>query len=390
MDFDARSTIQVTTFPGLSDIVAAEIDRLGMKVVAAHKSGVETAGTLADCQRLCLHLRTALNVLYLLKDFEATSPDELYKRVREIPWEDIVSPAETLSVVSRVDTPSVDNTMFASLRVKDAIVDRITEAAGARPDSGKERTGVVVQLHWRESRAWVFLNASGTKLSDRGYRKMPHKAPLREVLAAGILQTALYCGERPLVLPMCGSGTLAIEAALLALGRAPGLLRSDYGFTHVLGFERERWTKMRDAARRAGARKLSAPIIATDVDGEAVFAARRNAATAGVDHLIDFAVSDFAETDVPEGGGIVIVNPEYGRRMGQIKKLEATYARLGDFFKERCVGYTCYIFTGNMELAKKVGLRASRRFPFQNGKIECRLLKYDIYAGSRQEDRKKR
>lgn len=383
MDFTRESVIQVTTFPGLTECLADEVEGLGFSVADTHKTGLSTAGSLRDCEVLNLRLHTALSVLWELAAFEAETADELYRAVFDLPWEDIVSPTEYLSVVSRVDTPAIDNTMFANQRTKDAVVDRIASRLGSRPDAGSAREGVVLNLHWHGRRAWLLLNTSGAKLSDRGYRRMPHKAPLREVLAAGIVMTTGYDGSRPLVLPMCGSGTLAVEAALLGLGRAPGLLRSNYGFMHLNGFDAERWNALRTEARAAGAKRLPAPIIATDIDRAAVAAARKNAQTAGVDHLIDFGVCDFAETPVPPGGGIVIVNPQYGRRLGEIRQLEKTYGRLGDFFKQKCAGYTAYIFTGNLELAKKVGLRASRRIPFWNATIECRLLKYDIYEGSR-------
>jgi len=207
---------------------------------------------------------------------------------------------------------------------------------------------------------------------------------MQETLAAGVLLASGYTGREPLVNPMCGSGTLAIEAALIATGRAPGLIRDQYGFMHALGFDLDAWQGFRHEARKGGNKFAPAPIIATDRDARAVEAARRNAQTAGVDHLITFEVCDFLETSIPEGPGIVILNPEYGMRVGEIAALEVTYAGIGDFFKQRCAGYTGYVFTGNLDLAKKVGLRASRRMIFWNAKIECRLLKYELYVGRRE------
>jgi putative N6-adenine-specific DNA methylase len=182
---------------------------------------------------------------------------------------------------------------------------------------------------------------------------------------------------------MCGSGTLAIEAAFIALNRAPGLQRINYGFMHIKGFNEQLWNDLRAQAKKEAEKTLHCRIVATDISREAVDAARRNAATAGVEHLIEFAVCDYSETTVPDGGGIIILNPEYGDRMGRINELESVYAGIGDFFKQKCRGYTGYIFTGNTDLAKKVGLRAKRRIPFFNGRIECRLLAYELYEGSR-------
>ncbi|MBN2711280.1 MAG: class I SAM-dependent RNA methyltransferase, partial [Planctomycetes bacterium] len=170
--------------------------------------------------------------------------------------------------------------------------------------------------------------------------------------------------------------------------RAPGLLRSNYCFQHLKSFDEEAYEGIRRDAksRQAKNKELAHPIIATDIDPNAVRAAQINARTAGVDHLIRFATCDFAQTEIPPAPGILVVNPEYGMRLGEVKELEGTYSRLGDFFKQACTGYTAYVFTGNLDLAKKIGLKASRRMEFWNAKIECRLLKYEMYSGTRRED----
>jgi len=208
-------------------------------------------------------------------------------------------------------------------------------------------------------------------------------APMQETLAAAVILATGWNGSGHFVNPMCGSGTLAIEAAFIALNRAPGLQRNNYGFMHIKGFNEQLWSGLRAQEKKQAGKTLQCRIIATDISREAVDAARRNAATAGVEHLIEFAVCDYSETSVPQGSGIVILNPEYGDRMGRIRELESVYAGIGDFFKQKCRGYTGYIFTGNAELAKKVGLRAKRRIPFFNSRIECRLLEYELYEGSR-------
>ena len=383
MNFDRKGTIQITTFPGLVELLAAEVEALGFPVESTHRTGVETAGTLADTQRLNLQLRTALHVLYLVKTFNAETADDVYGQVASIEWENIIPPDDYVSIVSNVDTPAIDNTMYANVRVKDAIVDRIASAAGRRPDSGPERTGVVVTFNWRRRDCWLYLNTSGEKLSDRGYRRIPYVAPLREILAAGIISETGYDGGRPLVVPMCGSGTLAIEAALVGLDRPAGILRNNFGFMHLAGFDVERWRALRAEAKESAARALGAPIVASDVSPRAIDAARKNAKVAGVDHLIRFEVCDFAETTIPPGGAIVVLNPPYGRRIGEIRRLEETYRRIGDFLKHKCAGCTGYIFTGNLDLATRIGLRARRRVRFWNAKIECRLLEYEIYEGTR-------
>jgi len=389
MDPKQKGTILITCSAGLVDYVRREVEALGYQGGDYHKTGLELQGDMYDAMRLNLHLRTAYNVLFLLKQFKSYSPDELYRNVKELPWEDIISPAEYLSVVGRVNTEHVKNSMYANLKVKDAIVDRIVGATGSRPDSGKNKDRVVVQFYWKDNLCRLYLNTSGLKLSDRGYRKMPHKAPLRESLAAAIIMATGYDGSGPLICPMCGSGTLAIEAALIASRRAPGLMRNNYGFMHLKYFDEPKWRQMRTGAlkksksRGGKATFRPARIIATDIDAEAVQAARKNAMTAGVLHLVDFDVCDFAETVIPPGSGIIVMNPEYGLRLGEIDKLSKTYKRIGDFFKQKCAGYTGYIFTGNPVLSKKVGLRTNARIEFYNANIECRLLKYELYKGTK-------
>lgn len=374
----------MTCGPGLKDYLQAELQELGFEILDSRTGAVVTQGSLTDCMKLNLHLRTAYNVLYLLKEFRCGSGESLYRQINKLPWEKIIDPSEYLCVLSRVDTYSVNNSMYPSLKVKDAIVDRIQSKTGSRPDSGADRNKAVVNLFWKNDKAWIYLNTSGVKISDRNYRKMPHKAPLRESLAAGIIMATGYDGSQHIVLPMCGSGTLAIEAALMAMNKPPAMLRSNFGFTHLKIFNEEIWKQMRNDARKAIRKgKLQKCIIATDIDPDAVAAAKQNAKTAGVEHLIEFDVCDFADTRIPQGDGIVLMNPEYGLRLGDIEKLENEYNRMGDFFKQKCAGYTGYIFTGNKKLGGKIGLRTSRRLIFFNGKIECRLLKYELYKGTK-------
>jgi putative N6-adenine-specific DNA methylase len=382
MDIQERRDILVTCGPGLKDYLQAEIEALGFEIISTHAGGILTRGSFVDCMKLNFSLRTAYNVLYLLRQFRCGNCEALYKQVSTVPWEKIIDPKEHLCVLSQVDTWTVNNSMYPNVKVKDAIVDRISRKTGSRPDSGRDRNSVVVNLFWKHDKAWIYLNTSGVKLSDRNYRKMPHKAPLRESLAAGIIIATGYDGSRDIVLPMCGSGTLAIEAALIAMNKPAGALRSNFGFKHVKGFDEQIWEQIRSDARktiRSGS--IQKRIIATDIDEQAICAARQNARTAGVEHLIEFNVCDFADTELPAGEGIVVMNPEYGSRLGELEQLEAEYKRIGDFLKQRCAGYTAYLLIGNKELSAKIGLKASRRMVFYNGKIECRLLKYELYKG---------
>jgi putative N6-adenine-specific DNA methylase len=387
MDFQKKSRLLITCAPSLSEWLQKEIEALGYKALLVRKTGVEIEGTLADSMRLNLWLRTAFAVLYMLDEFECRDAEALYRAAVRLPWEKLIPADEYISIVSHVDNPTIDNSMFPNLKLKDAIVDRIMKKEHRRPDSGPQRTNIVINLYWKDDRAWLYVNTSGNKLSDRGYRRIPYKAPMQETLAAAVIMATGYTGETPLVAPMCGSGTLAIEAALLAQNRAPGLLHANYGFMHLKGFNDEAWKAVRRETINAGEKKRIPRIIATDIAPEAVKAAKKNAVTAGVDQLIEFGVCDFAETPLPPPPFIVVMNPEYGMRMGEISQLEKVYERIGDFFKQKCQGVTGYVFTGNLDLAKRIHLAPSRKFPFFNADIDCRLLKYEMYAGSRRKDR---
>lgn len=384
MLYTTKSTIQATCEFGQSAWLATELQSLGYKPVREHRTGVELKGDLFDCIKLNLQLSTAYSVLYLLKEFRCNSAEELYRVASEIPWETIIPYDSYFSIVSKVQNDTIRNTMLPNLKLKDAIVDRIKKYKGKRPDSGKERNRIVVHLNWHKNQGWIYLNTSGRKLSDRGYRKMPHTAPLRESLASAILLASDYKPGVNFVNPMCGSGTLAIEAALLSKGAIPGGARSNYAFKHYIGFPANQFKELRDGIIKKHQNTSPTPrIIATDIDPKAIAASKVNAEKAGVADMIEFKVCDFADTPIPEDAGIIILNPEYGERLGEVKDLEETYGLIGDWLKQSCKGWTGYVFTGNLDLAKKVGLKASRRFEFMNGKIDCRLLKYEMYHGSR-------
>ncbi len=378
-----KSRILVTCAKGITPFLREEILRLGFPVLAETIAGIATEGTMDDTLRLNLFLRTGHRVLFLIKEFTAHNADDLYNSLSEIPWEEYIDEDGYVCITSSVDNPSIRDSRYANVKCKDAIVDRIREKCGQRPDSGPEKDRVVVNLYWKGDICSVYFDTSGEPLCRRGYRNIPMTAPMQETLAAAVIMAAGWKGAGNFINPMCGSGTLAIEAALIALNRASGLLRNNFGFMHLKGFNGSLWNELRAQAKRESKRTVNCRIIAGDINKEAIEAAKKNAAAAGVDHLIEFFVCDYSETIIPEGGGVVMLNPEYGERMGKLRELESVYKGVGDFFKQKCGGYTGYIFTGNFELAKKVGLKAKRRIPFFNGGIECRLLEYELYEGSR-------
>ena len=383
--FHNKSKIVITCNNRLSPYLQREVEALGYKIVRAFSTGIELEGSLNDCIPLNLHLRCASQVLYSIKTFTAENPARLYKELLEIEWEELIDFTGYFSVSSTVDNETITTPLFANLKVKDAIVDRIKEKKGIRPNSGSDASKTMIHLYWKENDAEIFIDTSGETLAKHGYRKIPGKAPMLEALAAGTIMATEWDRNSPFIVPMCGSGTLAIEAALLATDKTPGLFRMNYGFMHIMGYEEEVFFAERRKLKDQSKKETAFRIVATDISADAIDVSVRNAKTAGVDHLIDFSVCDFAETDVPEGSGVVIFNPEYGERLGVHSKLEATYKRIGDFMKQNCKGYRGYIFTGNPDLAKKIGLRASRRIEFYNGKLDCRLLEYELYDGSKRE-----
>jgi putative N6-adenine-specific DNA methylase len=378
-----KNSILVTCAKGITPFLKEELLLLGFQVISETVAGIETEGTMDDTLRLNLLLRTGHRVLFLLRKFRAEDADELYQKGLDIPWEEYIARDGYFSVTSSVDNPTINTPLFANLKLKDAIVDRIRKKCGRRPDSGSERDRAVVNLYWKDNACSIYLDTSGVPLSKRNYRKIPMNAPMQETLAAAVIRATAWKGSGHFINPMCGSGTLAIEAALAGLNRASGILRNNFGFMHLKGFNASLWKDLRAKAKKETEKTLDGRIIATDISSEAVESARNNAATAGVEHLIEFDVCDYSDTSIPDGSGIVILNPGYGERMGDDKELESVYEGIGDFFKQKCRGYTGYIFTGNLDLAKKVGLKTKRRVPFFNGPIECRLLAYELYEGSR-------
>jgi putative N6-adenine-specific DNA methylase len=384
--FTTASTIIITCHKRIASYLQKEVEELGFTIDEAFITGVKLTGNMNDCIKLNLNLRCASQVLYSLQQFTANHPDDIYNHLKHIAWENILPNPGYFSVTSNVNNPTINNSMFANLRVKDAIVDRLRDKRGTRPSTGAELTGTVIHLFWKNEDAEIFIDTSGDSLARHGYRKIPGLAPMLEGLAAATIFATKWNRTSPFINPMCGSGTLAIEAALIATNRRPGLFRTNYAFMHVQGYDETVYLKEDALLEEQIIDVPNLKIIATDYNPKTIENAKKNAIAAGVLKLIKFAVCDFADTDVPENAtGVMMINPEYGERLGEVKELEATYSRIGDFMKQKCGGYFGYIFTGNMELAKKIGLKANRRIEFYNSTIDCRLLEYELYSGSRRD-----
>ncbi|HKZ67833.1 MAG TPA: hypothetical protein VJ111_15815, partial [Chitinophagaceae bacterium] len=360
--YTTQGAITITCHKRITPYLLQEIKDLGFEVEDSFVTGVHLSGTINDCIKLNLNLRCASQVLYSLKQFDANNADDIYNNLIAYPWETILPDPGYFSITSNVNNPTINNSMFANLRVKDAIVDRLREKRGTRPSTGSELTGAVIHLFWKNDEAGIFIDTSGDSLARHGYRKIPGQAPMLESLAAATIYATRWDRVSPFVNPMCGSGTVAIEAALIATNRRPGLFRTNYAFMHLQDYDETIYLQEDAILEEQIIDVPDLRIIATDYSDRAIENARKNAVAAGVAKLIDFAVCDFAATEVPdETPGVMYVNPEYGERLGQVDELEKTYARIGDFMKQKCGGYFGYVFTGNLDLAKKIGLKANRR-----------------------------
>jgi 23S rRNA G2445 N2-methylase RlmL len=378
------SNIFVTCAPKISDVLEQEIHEMGFKDTILQPKGVQLTGTLEDCMKLNLHLRTANKVLFEVASFEAKTPDQMYQHAKSVAWEKYITADDYISIGSFVKNEEILDTRFANLRFKDAVVDRLSDVLGARPNSGPDKDRTCLFIHWLERDCILYIDTSGETIAKHGYRKIPGTAPLMETLAAAIIMKSRWDKKAPFVNPMCGSGTLAIEAALMATNTAPGLFRGNFGFMHLLTFDRATWEQLVSEARKQVVH-YNGKIIASDITANAVKITATNAETAGMNGYIDIQQCDFNNSEVPEEPGVVIFNPEYGERLGDEERLLDTYRDIGDFFKKKCQGYWGYIFTGNMTLAKNVGLKAKRRIEMFNAQIDCRLLEYELYAGSKKE-----
>lgn len=383
--FSRRSRVIITCSKRLSPYVEKEVTDLGFSVERTFPTGVELMASVNECIRLNLNLRCGSQVLYSLKVFNANSPEDIYRHVKDFPWHEVLPAEGYFTVTNQVDHPTVNNSMFVNVKVKDAIADAMRHKAGKRPNSGSALDKAVIHLFWRDNRAEIFLDTSGETLSKHGYRKIPGKAPMLEGLAAATIMATKWDRQSPFVNPMCGSGTLAIEAALMATNRRPGLFRTNYAFMHVIGFDEDVYAREYRTLEDQVKEVPDLRIIATDISDDAINISKVNAGLAGVEKYIDFAICDFEETEIPETPGVIYFNPEYGERLGEISELQTTYERIGDFMKKKCQGYSGYIFTGNLDLAKKIGLKASRRIEFYTAKLDCRLLEYELYGGTRRE-----
>ena len=383
MNFDLQRKILITHALFAEETLIGELKALGYQIIGQDRLNVAIEGSLSDTIKLNLRLRTAHRILFHLFSFRAHDLEMLYNKIRVYNWREVIPEEGYFSINSYCNQKNIRDNRIVNLKAKDAIADHFIMHIKHRPDSGNDTSQLVLFIFWVNDSCSVYIDTSGESIARHGYRLHGWKAPLSEALAASIILSTKWDRQSSFINPMCGSGTLAIEAALMATGRYPGSFRNNYSFMHIKGFSEEYYADQKNELKKKINPDQAPQIIATDIHSGALRLARMNAEKAGVLDLIRFTRCSFQDTPLVNGQGIVILNPEYGERMGDVDKLKITYRGIGDFFKASCQGMMGYIFTGNPDLAKSVGLRTKRKIPFMNGKIECRLLEYELYHGTK-------
>ena len=363
---------------GAEELAAAELAGLGIQDAKPGRGGVAFITDRAGLYSANLWLRTASRVLVQLALFPCVTPAELYAGAYSIPWQDLITPDMTLAVDCSLRDSALTHSGFVALKTKDAVVDRIREACGSRPNVDTATPDVRINVHLHKNICTISLDSSGDSLDRRGYRLERNEAPLRETLAAAVIALTGWDGTIPLADPMCGSGTIPVEAALFAAHIPPGLQRQ-FGFQRWLDFDSELWTRICVDAEEGISRLPVGLVTGYDLDNKALLLAGRNCSKAGLEGQIHFFHAALQEFRPDGDKGVVIINPPYGKRLGEEEDLRELYCQIGDVMKKQCRGWTGYVLTGNMELAKYIGLKASRRYVLFNGAIECRLLKYELY-----------
>jgi len=372
---------------GLEPLLGQELRELGARNVEPTVGGVAFEGSSETCYRANLESRLATRVLACVSRAPYHNEQDVYEAALAVRWPDWFS--EKLSI--RVDVTAIRSPLksldFAVLRVKDAVCDRFRIDRGRRPDVDTRSPGVRIQAFLDSASVTLYVDTSGEPLYKRGYRKDAVEAPLKENLAAGIVRLTGWELHEPLLDPMCGSGTLLVEAGMMALGLPPGRARG-FGFERLAGFDASAWKRVREKAlsRAQAPRKL--PIFGRERYGEELKKARRNLEAAGLETCVELKQADVLDTSAPAPSGVMIANPPYGTRMGESKALAEFYPKLGDTLKKFYAGWRCYLFSGDPRLPKLIRLEASRRTPLYNGPLECRLYEYRIVAGSMRRPRR--
>jgi putative N6-adenine-specific DNA methylase len=368
-----------TVARGLEEIATQELARLGAIKPEPGFCGVAFTGDRELLYRVNLWARLPFRILVQLAEFPCRDADDLYAGVQRIDWEQYLHPELTLAVAATGKTRQLNHTHFTALQVKNAIVDQQRDRYHRRSSVDTQRPDVQINVHLRRDRATVSLDSSGESLHRRGYRPAVGQAPLKESLAAALIYLSGWQPEQAFCDPLCGSGTLPLEAALMALNRAPGLFRDRFGFEGWPDFDDALWQRLRQEAEAVQKETLTTPILGCDRDSRVIIQARSNAKNCQLSGPIAFRERELADVEAPADSGILICNPPYGERLGRDDDLGAFYKLLGDVLKQQFKGWTAFVLSGNKALAQSIGLKSSQRIPVFNGSLPCQLLKYELY-----------
>lgn len=368
-----------TVARGLEEIAAQELINLGAENVNLEFTGVSFTGNQETLYKINLWSRLIFRVLMPIHTVKATDADQLHYHTKQINWLDYFSPDQTFSVNCTGKNKNLNHSHFSALQIKNAIVDRQREETGKRSYIDIENPDFFISGHIIENRCIISLDSSGNSLHRRGYRPAMGIAPLKETLASALLDIAEWNPNLTFLDPLCGSGTLPIEAGLKSLNIAPGLYREKFAFQTWQDYDENLWNKLIQEAKDQQKTEFLAPIFGSDNDEEILGQAKINAKISGLSSLINFQQIELSEIEAPRDTGIIICNPPYGERIGEEKELESLYKLLGDTFKQKFKGWNCFILTGNKNLAKKIGLKAAKRIPINNGSLPCTLLKYEMW-----------
>ena len=363
---------------GLEDITCENIQPY-CDSVSASRGGVQFSGDLRSLYSVNLHSRTGMHALVKILDIHAQSNDELYNKLLSYSWHEWITPEDTIIIRSRVRSQYFDNAQYASLKLKDAIVDNIRKKTGNRPNIDKINPRYSLFLVIIDDKISVYLNSSGISLSKRGYREKIHKASLNEALAAGIILLSKWKLNQPFYDPMCGSGTFPIEAAMIGRNIPAGYYRKGYAFQKWHNFDNRLWNEIVSEARE----KIiydRLPIYGYDNISANIYLSKQNSRRILIHEYVRFKKAEWINFH-PEEPGMIIINPPYGERLGEENELIELYSLIGDVLKSACKDSQAYIITGNPELAKHIGLKSASKILLKNGKIDCRLLEFPIRHG---------
>jgi len=380
-DFYSEYIITLKTFYGLENVLKEELEELGYKDAIVLNRAVQIKGNWKDIYFLNLNVRCAISVLVQIEKFKIRSEDELYKKASRINWNQYFTVDKTFAVKGAIFSKLFRHSQYPFLLVKDAIVDKFRDTINERPNVNVKTPQVLFDVYINNDEVVISLNTSGAPLFQRGYRQSVGEAPLNEVVAAGLIRLAGWDKKKPLVDPFCGSGTILIEAGLMAAGIPPCIERHHFAFKNFANYSAVIWEEVIENANKK-CNSLPTKIIGFDKSAEMVLKAKRNLRALPIGRFIDIEISDFQSLKTLSiENGIMISNPPYGERMGE--NMEELYQELGDWMKNKLKGFECWVISSNEEALKSVGLKPSRKMRLFNGDLECSFRNYSIYEGSK-------